>query len=75
MTERFLTYSLERKKKISVILLKEEKMEKKNILVTSLDRSTGNFTAIVSGKKQEVQFHTEEVLTADYARGDHGELE
>ncbi len=71
----FLHYSIKNKCKIAVLFLKDGKMERKNLTVLSEDPDTGTFLAVPAGRKKEVRFFTENVLTCDYARGDHGELE
>lgn len=71
MIKRFLRYSLERERKITVIFAKD--MKKVNLLVTGI--SDDGFTARLPGRKKETQFAFSDVLTAAYARGDQGELE
>ncbi len=73
MTERFVRYSLENGRKISVILLDEAEMKRKNLQVTAVDKD--GFYAVFAGRKKAVKIAYDDVLTADYARGDHGELE
>ena len=75
MLDRFLRYSLENGRKIAVVFLSEGKPQKKNLLVTGIHPEEETFTALLSGKKKEILFRAEDVLTADYARGDHGDLE
>lgn len=73
MVERFLRYSLERERKICVVLLDGGEMKRTNLRVTAID--SDGFTARLSGRKREVRFAMQDVLTAAYARGDQGELE
>lgn len=73
MIERFLIYSLERKRKICVVLLIDGEMKKTNLQVTSIENEA--FTAKLPGRKREIRFLKADVLTAAYARGDRGELE
>lgn len=73
MTERFVRYSLENGRKISVILLNEAEMKRKNLQVTAMEED--GFYALFAGRKKAVKIAYADVLTADYARGDHGELE
>ena len=74
MIERFLKYSLERERKICVVLMDEGgAMIKKNMQVTSMDDD--GFTALLPGRKRESRSALSQVLTAAYARGDQGELE
>lgn len=75
MVERFLRYSLERGRKICVVLLDGTAMKKTNLQVTSLDADGAGFTAHLPGRKRDVHLNLSDVLTAAYARGDQGELE
>lgn len=76
MVHRFLSYSLERGRKIQVVLLSGEgAMTRRNLLVTAIDADGAGFTAQLPGRKRETHFDTAQVLTAAYARGDQGELE
>lgn len=73
MIKRFLQYSLERERKICVVLMLEGMMVKKNLLVTAMDEE--GFSARFPGRKKDVHIPLCDVLTAAYARGDQGELE
>ena len=75
MIDRFLKYSLEREKKICVLLLQDGQMAKKNLLVTAIDADGQGFTARFPGRKKETHVAVSDVLTCAYARGDQGELE
>lgn len=75
MIDRFLTYSLEREKKICAVLMADGAMVKKNLLVTSIDEDGQGFTARLPGRKKDVHVDMQDVLTCAYARGDQGELE
>ena len=75
MMDRFLRYSLENGRKICVVLLQGGAMQKKNLLVTSIDADGQGFTAKLAGRKKDVHFAAADVLTCAYARGDQGELE
>ena len=75
MVRRFLTYSLEREQKICVVLMQDGQMKKTNLRVTQINEEGQRFTALLPGRKKEVQFALSDVLTAMYARGDKGELE
>ena len=75
MIDRFLRYSLENEKKIAAVLLEDGKPVKKNFLVTALLPEEDAFMARVGQNKIPERFSIQDVLTADYARGDHGELE
>lgn len=74
MIRRFLQYSLEREKKICVVLMDEDgAMIKRNMRVTAMDEA--GFSALLPGRKKEIHYAISQVLTAAYARGDQGELE
>ncbi|MBR5287496.1 MAG: hypothetical protein IKU34_02760 [Clostridia bacterium] len=75
MVRRFLTYSLEREKKICIVLMQEGQMKKTNLRVTEMDEDGQGFSALLPGRKKNVHIHMTDVLTAAYARGDSGELE
>ena len=75
MIDRFLKYSLEREKKICVVLMQDGQMVKKNLLVTAIDADEQGFMARFPGRKKEVHMDMNDVLTCAYARGDQGELE
>lgn len=73
MIERFLRYSLEREKKIQIVLSRGGALERLNVRVVAMDES--GFEAIPSGRKRPARYALSDVLTAAYARGDAGELE
>lgn len=76
MVKRFLTYSLERGRKIQAVLLDETgTMTRRNLLVTAIDEDGLGFSARLTGRKREAHYALSQVLTAAYARGDQGELE
>ena len=76
MVDRFLTYSLERGRKIQAVLLDETgAMTRRNLLVTAIDEDGQGFCARLPGRRRETHFSRSQVLTAAYARGDQGELE
>ena len=75
MIDRFLKYSLEREKKICVVLMQDGQMVKKNLLVTAIDADEQGFMARFPGRKKEVHVAMNDMLTCAYARGDQGELE
>lgn len=75
MIDRFLRYSLERKKKICAVLMQDGQMIKKNLQVVAVDEDESGFTARLPGRKKEIHIAIEDVLTCAYARGDQGELE
>ncbi|NLB90138.1 MAG: hypothetical protein GX786_02810 [Clostridiales bacterium] len=69
--ERFLRYSLEKKKKIKVIFCKENIMRAENIQVCAIEGTTLSY--ISARQKKPKKILLEEILCAGYARGDHGE--
>ncbi len=73
MTRRFLQYSLERGRKIAVVLMAGGAMKKTNLTVTAMDDA--GFDALLPGRKRAVHFAFDDVLTATYARGDDGNLD
>ena len=75
MMDRFLRYSLENGRKICAVLMQDGQMQRKNLLVTSIDADGQGFTARLPGRKKDVHYASEAVLTCAYARGDQGELE
>ena len=75
MIDRFLKYSLENEKKICAVLMMDGQMIKKNLQVVSVDEDGHGFSAKLSGRKKEMHFMLDDVLTCAYARGDQGELE
>lgn len=75
MVRRFLTYSLERRQKICAVLMHDGAMKKTNLLVTAIDEDGQGFSARLPGRKKEIHYALDDVLTCAYARGDQGELE
>ena len=75
MIDRFLKYSLEREKKICVVLMQDGQMIRKNLLVTAIDEDGQGFMARFPGRKKDIRVALCDVLTCAYARGDQGELE
>ena len=75
MMDRFLRYSLENGRKICAVLMQDGQLQRKNLLVTSIDADGQGFTARLPGRKKDVHYASEDVLTCAYARGDQGELE
>ena len=69
--ERFLRYSLERNRPIRAVFLLEGRMMQKQVRVLALDQE--NVTLRVSAKKSPVVLPIADILSCDYARGDHGE--
>lgn len=74
MTERFLRYSLERGRKILVVLLEGAEVKRANLTVTGIAEDGKSFTARAAGRKEKT-YRLEDVLSCAYARGDAGEIE
>ncbi|MCE5343316.1 MAG: hypothetical protein LLF96_07005 [Eubacteriales bacterium] len=69
--DRFLRYSLQKERKIRVVLFIDGQMSQKTVLVTALTED--NATLIAGAKKTHVTVALSDILSCDYARGDHGE--
>ncbi len=69
--DRFLRYSLEKGRKIRVMLLLDGQMTQKTATVTALGQSAA--TLRFGAKKEPVTVPLQDILSCDYARGDHGE--
>ncbi len=68
--ERFLRYSLEHGRAIRGVLLLGEQMVQKSFTVLSLQEDT---VTLRMGKKPPITVPLNDILSCDYARGDHGE--
>ena len=69
--KRFLRYSLERGRKIRAVLLLDGQMVQRTLLV--LEDNGISVTALVGAGKKPRTIPLEDILSCDYARGDHGE--
>ena len=69
--KRFLRYSLEKGRKIRAVLVLDGQMVQRTLLV--LEEDEAGITALVGSGKKPRQIPFEEILSCDYARGDHGE--
>ncbi|MBR4068474.1 MAG: hypothetical protein IKK08_07610 [Clostridia bacterium] len=69
--KRFLRYSLEHGRKIRAVLLLDGQMVQRNLLV--LEEQEQCITALVGSSKKPRTIPLEDILSCDYARGDHGE--
>ena len=69
--KRFLQYSLEHGRKIRAVLMLDGQMVQRTLLV--LEESGGEITALVGSGKKPRSIPLEDILSCDYARGDHGE--
>ena len=69
--ERFLRYSLEHERPIRAMLMLDGKLQQKT--VTVLAREGERVELRLGGKKAPVTLPIQDILSCDYARGDHGE--
>ena len=69
--ERFLRYSLEKGRKIRAMLMQGGQLVQRTLLVLAMEED--GITAQVGTKKAPVHLNLEDILSCDYARGDHGE--
>ena len=67
---RFLRYALEHQRKIRAVFLLDGAMVQKTVEVLSYDDQN---VALRIGKKAPVTIPLADLLSCDYARGDHGE--
>lgn len=68
---RFLRYAMERGRKIRMLFLLDGEIVQKTVSVLGFDDRT--VTLRIGAKKAPVTLPVEDVLSCDYARGDHGE--
>ena len=71
--KRFLEYSRHHHRRIKAVFFEDGKMSQQNITVLEYDEET--FTYISAKQKSPRRLPMETLLTAGYARGDHGETE
>lgn len=69
--ERFLRYSLEKGRKIRVMMLWNGVITQKPATVLQVTADT--VTLQMGGKKAQLTVPLNDILSCDYARGDHGE--
>ncbi|MBE5795321.1 MAG: hypothetical protein E7323_11650 [Clostridiales bacterium] len=69
--KRFLRYSLEKGRKIRAVLMLDGQMVQRTLLV--LEETENTITALIGASKKPRTIPYEDVLSCDYARGDHGE--
>lgn len=67
---RFLRYAVEHQRKIRAVFLLDGAMLQKTVEVLAYDESA---VTLRIGKKAPVRLPLADVLSCDYARGDHGE--
>ena len=69
--KRFLRYAMEHDRKIRAVFLLEGALTQKTVTVVSYDDQT--VTLLPGAKKKPVTIPLSDLLSCDYARGDHGE--
>lgn len=69
--KRFLRYALEHDRKIRAVFLQDGKMVQKTVRVLAFDGET--ITLCAGAKGRPFTLPAEDLLSCDYARGDHGE--
>lgn len=67
---RFLRYAVEHERKIRAVYLLDGQMLQKTVAVLSYDE---NEVTLQAGKKKPFTLPIHDLLSCDYARGDHGE--
>ena len=73
MIDSFIRYSLSKQRKIRAMLLLDGQLVQKNVTVLALDETAALATLKISAKKTPVTVPLADILSCDYARGDHGE--
>ena len=68
---RFLRYAVEHGRKIRAVFLLEGQMVQKTVSVVAYSEETVSFR--IGSKKTPVVLPMSDLLSCDYARGDHGE--
>ena len=71
--KRFLEYSRYHNKRISAVFIEDDKISRQNITIIEYDDDS--FAYISAKQKSPRRLPMETLLTAGYARGDHGETE
>ncbi len=71
MTDPFLRYSLEKQRRIRVMLMVDGKLTQQNVTVLALEGAQA--LVRLGTKKAPVAVPLADILSCDYARGDHGE--
>ncbi len=70
--KRFLRYSLEKQKKIRAVMMVNGGISQVNLCVVALDEQSVTF--LTPKGKQPLTLPLSDILSADYARGDKGEI-
>ena len=68
---RFLRYAVEHDRKIRAVFLLEGKMVQKTVAVAAYDDQT--VSLLIGSRKTPAVIPMADLLSCDYARGDHGE--
>ena len=68
---RFLRYAMEHDRKIRAVFLMDGTMVQKTVSVLAYDESSVSLR--IGSKKTPVAIPLADLLSCDYARGDHGE--
>ena len=68
---RFLRYAVEHDRKIRAVFLLEGKMVQKTVAVAAYDDQT--VSLLIGSRKTPTVIPMADLLSCDYARGDHGE--
>lgn len=71
MMTRFLRYAVEHERKIRAVFLLNGEMLQKTVSVLAYDEET--VTLRIGAKKAPFEIPMTDLLSCDYARGDHGE--
>ena len=69
--ERFLRYSMDHDRPIRAVFLREGVLMQKKVTVLRLE--SGQVTFCIGMQQEPITLPVEDVLSCDYARGDHGE--
>lgn len=71
MIERFLLYSLERHRKILLMVMDEKGIRRLNVTVTNIGDEAVEYVSGKSEKRKSIPLG--DILSASYARGDDGD--
>lgn len=69
--KRFLRYAVEHERKLRAVFLLDGAMVQKTVSVVGYDDET--VTLRIGGRKAPITLPMADMLSCDYARGDHGE--
>ena len=71
MIDRFLLYSLERQKKIALMVMDEKGVRRLNVTVVAIGDEAVEYVSGRSDKRKTIAL--DDILSASYARGDDGD--